>query len=110
MIQSSSLPTRFPVGAKYVVEGRGGEDGQLRVFSRYVVLPGGRRIKLPADLSQLPGAKGRGETGLTGRRLAVEKNYCAGEEPRGSSGIDYTRRAKPPAPHPQSPGVEPRPL
>jgi hypothetical protein len=51
--QSSSLPTRFPVGARYVVEGRGGEDGQLRVFSRYVVLPGGRRIKLPADLSLL---------------------------------------------------------
>ena len=53
--QSSSLPTRFPVGAKYVVEGRGGEDGQLRVFSRYVVLPSGRRIKLPADFSLLPG-------------------------------------------------------
>jgi hypothetical protein len=52
--RSSSLPTRFPVGAKYVVEGRGGEDGQLRVFSRYVVLPGGRRIKLPADLGQFP--------------------------------------------------------
>jgi hypothetical protein len=53
--QSSSLPTRFPVGARYVVEGRGGEDGQLRVFSRYVVFPGGRRIKLPADLTLLPG-------------------------------------------------------
>jgi hypothetical protein len=54
--QSSSLPTRFPVGARYVVEGRGGEDGQLRVYSRYVVLPGGRRIKLPADLSLSPGS------------------------------------------------------
>jgi hypothetical protein len=32
------------------------------------------------------------------------------EEPPGNSGIDCTRRAKPPAPHPQSPGVEPRPL
>jgi hypothetical protein len=53
--QSSSLPTRFPVGARYVVEGRGGEDGKLRVFSRYIVLPGGRRIKLPADLSRLSG-------------------------------------------------------
>ena len=54
--QSSSLPSRFPVGARYVVEGRGGEDGQLRVFSRYIVLPGGRRIKLPADLSLLAGS------------------------------------------------------
>jgi hypothetical protein len=58
----SSLPTRFPVGAKYVVEGRGGEDGRLRVFSRYVVLPDGQRIKLPADLRELP-AEGRGGTG-----------------------------------------------
>lgn len=48
------LPKAFPVGARYVVEGRGGEDGRLQVFSRYVVLPGGRRIKLPTDLGQLP--------------------------------------------------------
>jgi hypothetical protein len=34
-----------------VVEGRGGEDGHLRVFSRYVVLPGGRRINIPANLA-----------------------------------------------------------
>jgi hypothetical protein len=54
--QSSPLPKRFPVGARYVVEGRGGEDGDLRVFSRYVVLPGGQRINVPSDLSKL-GAK-----------------------------------------------------
>jgi hypothetical protein len=53
--QTKSLPKRFPVGARYVVEGRGDEDGQLRVFSRYVVLPGGQRINIPSDLSQLPG-------------------------------------------------------
>jgi hypothetical protein len=53
--KSSSLPARFPVGARYVVEGRGGEDGQLRVFSRYIVLPGGRRIKLSADFNATPG-------------------------------------------------------
>jgi hypothetical protein len=49
---SSRLPRRFPVGAKYVVEGSGGEEGNLRVIARYVVLPGGRRINVPADLSQ----------------------------------------------------------
>ena len=41
------LPHRFPVGATYVVEGYGGEDGDLRVISRYVVLPGGCRINVP---------------------------------------------------------------
>ena len=43
------LPKRFPVGTTYVVEGRGGEHGDLRVFSRYVVLPGGQRINLADD-------------------------------------------------------------
>jgi hypothetical protein len=54
--QLTPLPKRFPVGARYVVEGRGGEDGHLRVFSRYIVLPGGQRINVPSDLSKL-GAK-----------------------------------------------------
>jgi len=45
------LPKRFPVGTTYVVEGSGGENGHLRVFSRYVVLPGGRRINLGANLA-----------------------------------------------------------
>jgi hypothetical protein len=50
--QSSPLPKRFPVGARYVVEGRGGEDGHLRVVSRYIVLPGGQRINVPSDPSK----------------------------------------------------------
>ena len=41
------LPRRFPVGAKYVVEGRGGEADGLRVIARYIVLPSGRRINVP---------------------------------------------------------------
>jgi hypothetical protein len=53
--QSSPLPKRFPVGARYVVEGRGGENGHLRVVSRYVVLPGGQRINVPPDPGQPPG-------------------------------------------------------
>jgi hypothetical protein len=45
------LPKRFPVGTTYVVEGRGGPDGQLRVCSRYVVLPDGQRINLGGDFA-----------------------------------------------------------
>jgi hypothetical protein len=47
--KSSRLPKRFPVGATYVVEGRAGARGQLLVSSRYVALPGGRRIDISAD-------------------------------------------------------------
>jgi len=49
-----ALPHRFPVGATYVVEGSSGKD-DFRVISRYVVLPGGRRIDVPSDLSR-PGS------------------------------------------------------
>jgi hypothetical protein len=48
--KTNRLPKRFPVGTTYVVEGHGGEDGNLRVFSRYVVLPDGQRINLGGDL------------------------------------------------------------
>ena len=52
--QSNRLPKRFPVGATYVVEGRavaanGKNTEHFRVFSRFVVLPGGRRIDLGGD-------------------------------------------------------------
>ena len=78
--QSSPLPKRFPVGARYVVEGRGGEDGHLRVFSRYVVLPGGQRINVPSDLSKFGamsvsaprGKRGRGQARPS--RTATKKN------------------------------------
>ncbi len=42
------LPHQFPVGTTYVVEGYAGKEGHLRVISRYVVLPGGRRINVPS--------------------------------------------------------------
>ena len=54
---SSRLPRRFPVGARYVVEGYGGEKGNLRVIARYVVLPGGQRVNVPAGIAARPGAQ-----------------------------------------------------
>jgi len=50
----SRLPKRFPVGTTFVVEGRviaanGKSNQDLRVFSRFIVLPSGRRIDLGGD-------------------------------------------------------------
>ncbi len=39
------LPSRFPVGTRYVIEGR---DGRIRL--RYLEFPDGRKVELPADL------------------------------------------------------------
>jgi len=38
----SRLPSRFPVGTKFVIEGRRGQ-----VFSRYLEFPDGTCIRLP---------------------------------------------------------------
>jgi hypothetical protein len=67
---SNPLPKRFPVGARYVVEGRGGEDGHLRVVSRYVVLPGGQRINIPSDLSKFGAVSVNARRGKSGQSRA----------------------------------------
>jgi hypothetical protein len=67
------LPRRFPVGATYVVEGCGGAEGQLRVFSRYVVLPDGRRINLADDFSGPALARARWRTRSQGENQAQNR-------------------------------------
>lgn len=42
------LPSRFPVGTRYVVEGRRGRSGRLRIISRQVILPSGKSFNLEA--------------------------------------------------------------
>lgn len=41
------LPSRFPVGTKFVIEGRPGREGQPQVFTRFIEFPDGTRLKLP---------------------------------------------------------------
>ena len=48
-MQSDRLPSRFPVGTRYVVEGRSGPPGRLRIQSRYLEFPDGRHVDLPVD-------------------------------------------------------------
>ena len=66
----SRLPERLPVGATYVVEGFGGEEGNFRVIARYIVLPGGQRINVPADLSSQPAPRAV----AFGRRATTKKS------------------------------------
>ena len=53
------LPSRFPVGTRYVIEGR---EGHIR--SRYLEFPDGRKVDLPADLA----ARTKSRSGVRGRR------------------------------------------
>ena len=47
MTNPDRLPRHFPVGTRYVVEGVPGEDGELTITSRMVVLPNGTELALP---------------------------------------------------------------
>jgi hypothetical protein len=74
----SRLPKRFPVGTTFVVEGRtiaadGENNEQLRVFSRFVVLPGGRRIDLGDDATGLTRSRRRRRQSAPPRASGAKK-------------------------------------
>jgi hypothetical protein len=46
------LPSRFPVGTRYVIEGRAGGEGPLRIHLRYLEFPDGRQVELPSDAAE----------------------------------------------------------
>jgi len=45
---TTDLPSRFPVGTRYVVEGRPGRKGEMHIVSRQVIMPNGEAIELKA--------------------------------------------------------------
>lgn len=49
---TSRLPSRFPVGTKFVIEGKRGGEGQVQVFSRYLEFPDGTFFPLPVQPSK----------------------------------------------------------
>jgi hypothetical protein len=62
----ANLPSQFPVGTRYVIEGYGG-----RVHLRYVEFPDGRQVQLPAELVERATLRGRVSPG---RRLRQKAN------------------------------------
>ncbi len=45
--RTSRLPDRFPVGTKFVIEGKRGGEGKVQVYSRYLEFPDGTFFPLP---------------------------------------------------------------
>jgi hypothetical protein len=66
------LPERFPVGTRYVVEGRAGEGGFL-VHSRYLELPDGRRLALPRRAVRWPVPGRTTAVGRSGRQMQKKR-------------------------------------
>jgi hypothetical protein len=73
----SRLPSRFPVGTKFVIEGRRGSKGQ-QVYSRHIEFPDGTLFPLPAR----PMARSdQGKTAVTGdrwRRARMRRQRAVG--------------------------------
>jgi hypothetical protein len=68
MGQLNRLPNRFPVGTRYVLEGRG-----VRISLRYLEFPDGRKVNLPADLATRTKARA-GRAGRIAPRSGSKKN------------------------------------
>jgi hypothetical protein len=64
---STRLPTRFPVGTKFVIEGRRGGEGQMQVFSRYIEFPDGTFFLLP----KRPETR---KSAMAGRRSRIKRS------------------------------------
>ncbi len=44
---AKALPSRFPVGTKFVIEGRRAGEGEVQVFKRFIEFPDGTLVRLP---------------------------------------------------------------
>jgi hypothetical protein len=64
----SRLPSRFPVGTRFVIEGRGG-----RIHLQYLEFPDGRQIELPADLAKRAGSRNSRRTRAMRQKAAARK-------------------------------------
>jgi hypothetical protein len=69
MASRLSLPSRFPVGTKFVIEGRPRGEGQVQVFKRYLEFPDGTFIRLPVQpRTEKTRARRQGRRSLSGGR------------------------------------------
>jgi len=59
----SRLPSRFPVGTRFVIEGQSG-----RIHVQYLEFPDGRRIQLPAEIAGRAGSHARRDRQKAGTR------------------------------------------
>jgi len=78
MANQPRLPARFPVGTRYIVESEPGKGGVMRIVSRYVVMPSGKRYDLTAsDKARKPADFARTDRGDRKRPLPKRRQQTA---------------------------------
>ena len=65
------LPSRFPAGTKFVVEGEDAAGGGVRIVKRYLVYPDGTKVDLLAGAPRVFDCCARRVIRTTRRRRAV---------------------------------------
>jgi hypothetical protein len=53
------LPSRFPIGTKFVIEGKRVRKGEVQVYNRYLEFPDGTFLRLPAQPGKRPSPPAR---------------------------------------------------
>jgi hypothetical protein len=64
--EAVQLPSRFPVGTRYVIEGRAG-----RILLRYLEFPDGRHVELPVDVAK----RNRSRAATASRRSRSRRKF-----------------------------------
>ena len=93
---ADDLPSRFPVGTRYVIEGRGGGRGALRIHLRYLEFP-------TAGMSSCPSMSHIARTcsaGGAGGGPEPENNFARRNRPRRPRVKSTAPGGVPPAPNP----------
>jgi hypothetical protein len=72
-VKSTELPSRFPVGTRYVVEGKPDKKGIFRVTSRCLIFPDGRELHLPAAIKRGTPRAAATRLKMQARRLRTRK-------------------------------------
>lgn len=68
---TARLPSRFPAGTKFVVEGEDAPGGGVRIVKRYLVYPDGTKVDLLAGAPRHFECATRRAAGTARRRRAV---------------------------------------
>jgi len=64
--RTGGLPSRFPVGTKFVIEGKRSGKGQVQVYTRYLEFPDGTFLRLPNRVAGPASRRRRRRTGSRG--------------------------------------------
>lgn len=67
---TARLPSRFPTGTRFVVEGEDAAGGRMRIVARYLVYPDGTRVNL---MHRTPGTF----ECRAGKRVAARHRHAA---------------------------------